>query len=231
MRQTFLDLLYKQLAILLNKNNGYSYLNAQFPNALPKKGIYFFFENGIFRTNSTQLKVMRIGTHSTSKENGTTLRSRLNQHKGNLGNGGGNHRGSVFRLHVGNAHINDLGLHAAFPHWGLGNNAPAAIRAAELPHEITTSNTIRNYPYTFLSVPTFENRSFVETCSIELLSNSNVQIPIDAPLNNWLGFFSPNPAIVNSHLWNVQHINNYQAGNNERYETFINILTTLVDQH
>lgn len=98
MRQTYLDLFYKQLMILINKNQGYSYLNAGYPTNLSSKGVYFFFEEGIFRDNNTHSKVMRVGTHSTSNENQTTLRSRLKQHQGNIRNGGGNHRGSVFRL-------------------------------------------------------------------------------------------------------------------------------------
>ena len=71
----------------------------------PKRGVYFFFEDGELRADGTTPRVVRVGTHGLRKSS-ATLWSRLSQHRGTVGGsmpGGGNHRGSIFRLHVGTA--------------------------------------------------------------------------------------------------------------------------------
>jgi hypothetical protein len=229
MRQQFIDQFYKLLGLLIQQNNGYKFLSNPIVG-LPTKGVYFFFEEGIYRNNSTTHKVMRVGTHSTQGENNTTLTQRLRQHKGNLRNGGGNHRGSVYRKHVGHALINLNGLNDIYPNWGVGNHANQIIIQNELPHEITTSNIIRQYPFTYLKVPTFQERSLIEKCSIEILSNSNQGLQIDVPHINWLGFSAQNPLISNSHLWNVHYVNDYEENNQERYTTFLNLFQNLINQ-
>ncbi len=75
----------------------------------PKRGVYFFFEPFEERTTSgSGLRVTRVGTHGLKAGSRSTLWKRLRQHRGTLRGkyaGGGNHRGSVFRLHVGTALI------------------------------------------------------------------------------------------------------------------------------
>lgn len=69
----------------------------------PDRGVYFFFEPGEVRPNGDP-RVVRIGTHALKAGSKTTLWKRLGQHRGSVGGsrpGGGNHRGSIFRLHVG----------------------------------------------------------------------------------------------------------------------------------
>ena len=68
----------------------------------PHRGVYFFFEPGELRTDSGNgARVVRIGTHALKVGSGTSLWNRLSQHRGMRGSGGGNHRGSIFRLLVG----------------------------------------------------------------------------------------------------------------------------------
>ncbi|EMR74531.1 hypothetical protein MBGDF03_01182, partial [Thermoplasmatales archaeon SCGC AB-540-F20] len=89
----------------------------------PKKGIYFFFENNELKNNGN-LRIVRIGTHALKTGSKTTLWNRLRQHRGNIGGlhpGGGNHRGSIFRLHVGSAIISKNGIQV--PTWSKGNTA------------------------------------------------------------------------------------------------------------
>jgi hypothetical protein len=45
----------------------------------------------------------------------------------------------------------------------------------------------------------------IEANAIGLLSNRD-RAPIDPPTPEWLGNFSPHPAIRASGLWNVQHV-------------------------
>ncbi len=89
----------------------------------PRRGVYFFFERGEERRESSSgLRVVRVGTHALKDRSRTTLRQRLSQHRGIRKTGGGNHRGSVFRKHVGAAVLNrspDLNC----PTWGLGSRS------------------------------------------------------------------------------------------------------------
>jgi hypothetical protein len=68
---------------------------------LPKQGVYFFFdEREKTAFSKTIPRLVRIGTHGVSVGSTATLRSRLRTHLGTR-SALGNHRGSVFRLHVG----------------------------------------------------------------------------------------------------------------------------------
>ena len=72
----------------------------------PKRGIYFFHEVGEYRTDSGDgPRIVRVGTHALKTGANTRLWTRLAQHKGQERSGGGNHRGSIFRLIVGSSLI------------------------------------------------------------------------------------------------------------------------------
>ena len=65
----------------------------------PQRGVYFFMEEDEYRTHSgSGLRIVRVGTHALTGTSKTTLWKRLSQHKGQARSGGGNHRGSIFRL-------------------------------------------------------------------------------------------------------------------------------------
>ena len=64
---------------------------------LPLRGVYFFFEPLEFRRDTgLGPRVVRVGTHGLGAGSRSTLRQRVEQHRGRL-SGGGNHRGSIFR--------------------------------------------------------------------------------------------------------------------------------------
>ena len=68
----------------------------------PKRGVYFFFEDGERRHESGQgPRIVRVGTHALKAGSKSTLWGRLSQHRGHAASGQGNHRGSIFRLLVG----------------------------------------------------------------------------------------------------------------------------------
>ena len=68
----------------------------------PKRGVYFFMEEGENRsTSGSGPRIVRIGTHALKEGSATKLWTRLSQHRGQEKSGGGNHRGSIFRLIVG----------------------------------------------------------------------------------------------------------------------------------
>jgi len=179
----------------------------------PQRGVYFFFEEGENRTESgSGLRVVRIGTHALKNGSTTSLWHRLKQHRGNDYNNGGNHRGSVFRHHVGTALAN-------FHHWPddivqtwpRGSTATREIRDKEHPYEVQVSKTISRMPFLWLAVVDAAGpsslRGFIERNSIALLSNYSVEEnPIDPPSSMWLGKFTKHDAIARSGLWNVNHV-------------------------
>jgi hypothetical protein len=70
--------------------------------AWPGKGVYFVREAGETRTDTgTGPRIVRVGTQALKAGSGTRLWTRLSQHKGQTGTGGGNHRGSIRRHKAG----------------------------------------------------------------------------------------------------------------------------------
>src|ERR1700745_736208 len=64
----------------------------------PRRGMYFFFEDGEGRSDSGEgSRVVRVGTHAVAGSQDTKFWRRLCQHRGPVINGCGNHRASVFR--------------------------------------------------------------------------------------------------------------------------------------
>jgi hypothetical protein len=174
----------------------------------PKRGVYFFMEEGENRLDSGNgLRIVRIGTHALKKDSGTKLWTRLSQHRGQEGTGGGNHRGSIFRLLVGTAIIARNGHQ--FPTWGKGTNAPADVRAGEVALEREVSQVIGAMPFLWLSVedePGAESlRGYIERNAIALLSNFDKE-PLDPPSTEWLGRYCNRERIRRSGLWNSNHV-------------------------
>lgn len=155
----------------------------------PARGIFFFQENGEERSDSgTGLRIVRVGTHALKEGSGTRLWRRLSQHKGRMRSGGGNHRGSIFRLIVGTALIERNGHD--FPSWGQGNHAVRMIRQSEHALERLVSETIGEMPFLWLNIDDEPGpdslRGYIERNSIALLSNYN-KPAIDPPSQTWLG--------------------------------------------
>ena len=175
----------------------------------PKQGVYFFFEEGEFRKGSTDLRVVRVGTHAVSKGAKTTLWKRLRNHRGPLRGkypGGGDHRGSVFRLHVGTAIINREKLNCST--WNIDSSAPTKVKVAEHPIEVRVSKKIGSMPFLWLkaidAASKHSIRKVIEKNSIALLSNYDKSV-IDPPSVDWLGRCCEHVSVRESGLWNVDH--------------------------
>lgn len=211
-RSASLDELYRLLADLEQRCGGKRRLATCDSKGWPKRGVYFFFEEGEFREDGHTPRVVRVGTHAL-RPSGTSLWDRLSQHKGNTGGsrpGGGNHRGSIFRMHVGTA----LMAQGEWPdsrtaYWGVGSTASALIRTQEYPLERAVSAQIGNMPFLWVAVddpPGSEsNRGVIEVGSISLLSNYR-RTPIDPPSPSWLGHRAARDSVRLSGLWNVNHV-------------------------
>jgi hypothetical protein len=175
----------------------------------PDRGVYFFFEDGEFREDGRSLRVVRIGTHAITESSRTRLWTRLSQHRGHEGGryaGGGNHRGSIFRLLVGEALLNGETFGSeVVSSWGKGSSASATVRDLELSLERAVSERIRSMPLLWIDIGRLEDRKMIERNSIALLGNKG-RDPIDAPSPSWVGRLSPRQAVRESGLWNIRHV-------------------------
>jgi len=191
----------------------------------PERGVYFFFELGEYRsTTKNELRVVRVGTHMVSRGSKATLWNRLKTHRGKE-DGGGNHRGSVFRLHVGDAMIQKSAGKIPLPSWAKDQSSSPEIRKKESELESKVSEYIGNMSLLWLNIPDTagpaSDRAFIEKNSIALLCDPKG--PADKPSREWLGNFSSNEAIRGSGLWNVNYVGyNYD-------ERFLGIFAKYVD--
>jgi len=192
----------------------------------PQRGVYFFMEDGEVRSDSgTGPRIVRVGTHALTKGSGTKLWSRLKQHRGQKKTGGGNHRGSIFRLLVGTAIMARNAYD--FPTWGQRSNAPADVRAAENALECEVTKVICAMPFLWLAVddePGAESRrGYIERNTIALLSNFGKE-PLDPPSAGWLGRDCNRELVRKSGLWNQNHVD-------EAYDpAFLDCLDKLVSE-
>lgn len=224
--------LYQLLEGLCDRVGGYCYLrDCDGHPGWPERGVYFFFDHGETRKGGNGLRVTRVGTHAVYSGSRGTLWQRLLQHKGTTAGaypGGGNHRGSIFRLHVGTALLNSRSYGADIRHsWGRGGSASYKVRMIELPLERDVSAFIRNLPFLWLSVPDHpgpdSDRKVIEANAVALLSNRG-RNPIDPPSSKWLGSHASEGAVRESGLWNVNHVNgSYEA-------SFLDVLSRYVAQ-
>lgn len=175
----------------------------------PSHGVYFFFEDGESREGGKTLRVTRVGTHALSETSKTTLWKRLSQHRGSVGGGnpgGGNHRGSIFRLHVGTALIKRDGWPEARDSWARKRPAETSeARLAESELERAVSSVIGAMPLLWIDVPDRHARDAIERGAISLLSNYD-RPSVDPPSETWLGRHADREAIRRAGLWNVDHV-------------------------
>ena len=192
----------------------------------PKRGVYFFFEDGEVRSDSGDgPRVVRVGTHALKSGSKTKLWNRLSQHRGSAESGGGNHRGSIFRLLVGDA-IMARHPSRAVATWGQGSSAESSIREAERPAEFMVSTAIGAMPFVWVPIDDAPGpdsvRGVIERGSIALLSNSR-KSSLDSASGSWLGSDCTRNRVVASDLWNQIHVD-------ESYDPeFLDALETLID--
>ncbi|MEV7044420.1 hypothetical protein [Amycolatopsis sp. NPDC051061] len=172
----------------------------------PSHGVYFFFEPGELRIDGKP-RVVRVGTHGLHGTSRTTLWKRLAQHRGSRV-GGGNHRGSIFRKHVGSALINRDRMPAGSLEAWVSPQPRAEWSAAEADIEHMVSNHIGRMPFLWLNVPTSADgtsqRGYIERNSIGLLSNQLSSQDPPGPV--WLGHHAASLKVRASGLWNVNHV-------------------------
>lgn len=181
----------------------------------PTHGVYFLLEPGEVRSGTgTGSRVVRVGTHAL-RPSQSTLWSRIAAHRGSEEGGGGNHRGSIFRLLVGEALLRREC--APSGSWGIGQSATAAakklggtsseIKERERAHERATSAALGEMRVLCIRTPpeAFDLRAHIERGALALLSNFS-RVALDAPSSGWLGHHSGRPLVRGSGLWNNEHV-------------------------
>lgn len=173
----------------------------------PPRGVYFVREHGENRTDSgAGPRVVRVGTHALTAGSQTKLWTRLSQHRGRR-LGGGNHRGSIFRLLVGQAIVARDSLVSLT--WGVGSTGSREIRESEQELERRVSAIIGNMSILWLGVDDEagpdSRRGHIERNAIALLSNYD-RPALDAPSPGWLGRSSDRRRVRESGLWNSNHV-------------------------
>jgi hypothetical protein len=224
--RTFYTLLDK----LAEKVGGPRRLGDLWPDLdIPERGLYFFFEPGEMRFKSgVGPKVVRVGTHALKEGAVSTLAGRIGQHKGS--DNGGNHRGSIFRMLIGQA-LQARGDMELCRSWNIPGSigsaarklslSPESIKEMERPIETAVSRYMADLRYLWLNVDDppgpDSHRAFIERNSIALLSNVS-KPAIDEASSTWLGQFSSRERVRRSGLWNNNHVN-------EEYDpTFLDVL-------
>lgn len=173
----------------------------------PSAGVYVYYDPQQNRILApTHPKIVRIGTHGVSDGSISTLWQRLKAHKGDL-SGLGNHRTSIFRLHIGTALIASNRLQC--PSWGSTARPSAAELEGEKEIERAVSEYIGRLHISVLPIiddaSKRSDRAYVEQNLIAIMSGR--PCPVECCSESWLGYRCENPAVVRSSLWNVNHTN------------------------
>jgi hypothetical protein len=155
------------------------------------RGVYFFFDPEEPSEFAPSIgRIVRVGTHGLNSGSSSTLWGRLRHHRGHS-DGSGNHRGSVFRKHVGSALLaRDGTKHAT---WGIRSSASREVRASETEIEKRVSEYLGRLLVTYVPVPDEPGpgsmRGYVEINSIGTLTVERNRW--SRPTAGWLGHYSP----------------------------------------
>lgn len=176
----------------------------------PRRGIYFLLEPDELlptrRYSPLLQRIVRVGTHAVSRGSKTTLWDRLSTHRGIMG-GGGNHRSSIYRLHVGAA-LAAKNPSSIVPTWGEGQTPPQGAQLSEVGLEREVSRYMSNVRVLWLDIPDDpgprSDRAFIERNAIGLLSRYRVASGETSA--SWPGNYSESVDIATSGLWNLNHL-------------------------
>jgi hypothetical protein len=200
-----LDLTYKVIKRLVDRSKLLT-LKDIVAREMPEAGVYLFFDESEHRLKDLgTLRVVRVGTHGVAAGSKATLRNRMRTHFG-TGAGEGNHRSSIFRLHVGRSMLNAR-LTRHVDTWG-SQKADKKTLLGERDMERVVSQYLSQLHVALIDIPGVSeksnDRSYIEQNLIAILSNKCR--PLDPPSYKWLGNNSDKREIRKSGLWNVNHV-------------------------
>jgi len=223
-RPTKLQQFYRELERLQDSTDGPYYLS-DVDGSLdwPDRGIYVFFDpqSDLEHQSPDQWYISRVGTVGDCKGSKSTLWERLRAHRGTTSGSyadGGNHRGSIFRQHIGRSIIAREGLEDEYPHWGQSHRElpddveTTPLREQEHKLELRVSERIREMPFLVIDIPGEPGadctRAMIEKNLIGLVAHARRTTP-GLIRDGWLGRSSPRGTIAHSGLWNLDHVGLY----------------------
>ena len=227
-RQSDLHRFYEILATLEHKTKSTRTLaDCSKLSGWPSQGVYFFQEPCEYRFATEEgLRIVRVGTHALKAGSRRKLWDRLKQHKGANRPSGGNHRGSIFRLLVGNSLMKRDRV--SCPSWEQGKSKPRSgtERETEEALERKVSTVIGAMPFLWLAVEDEPGpasmRGYIERNAIALLSNYD-KSSLNPPSFGWLGSWCNRTKVQKSGLWNNNHVDEpYCPKFLENLEYFVN---------
>lgn len=221
-RPPTLQALYDSLGELNERTDGPYYLDAVDGTLdWPERGIYIFFspDTDLACDPVSEAEIVRIGTVGAQANSTNSLWRRLRIHRGSFSGkyaGGGYHRSSIFRHHVGRSIIERDGLEDEYPEWNTphstlrNENRTTEVRAQEHPLEKQVTDYICSLPFLVVDIPgepgRDSDRSRLETNLIALLSHARRTTP-GLKSDTFLGNHSPRAEINKTGLWNIDHVN------------------------
>lgn len=205
-RVKHLRLLYEEIEHLRSRGSTFL-LRELAAQDLPDKGLYLFIDQTELNRWQQPGRIVRIGTHAVSAGSRSVLRTRLRNHLGNQ-DGSGNHRGSIFRLHVGASLLARNSYEMRADHWGKSNDASRRIKVSEDWLEKEVSDYLGRLEVAVIEIDDEASknslRAKTERQLIALLTEN--WLPLERPRADWLGYSSDRDAIVRSGIWNVLEV-------------------------
>jgi len=117
-----------------------------------RKFLYGFFEAGETRSKPEgEPRNVRVGAHGLTATSKATLWQRLTAHRGSAKVSTGNHRGSIFRLLIGDA-LRRRDPLLTVNTWGVGSHGPHDVRLPEVPLERIVSEYVATMPFVWLTI-------------------------------------------------------------------------------
>jgi hypothetical protein len=182
--------------------------------ALPRNGIYFFYEEGE-RQHESRPRIVRVGTHRDGN-----FRSRiaehfvLNERKMRFTQDqSAPHDRSIFRKHIGRALLNKTG-DSYLSVWDLHFTTPAGRAASRHLRDINKEVAIESeitrilretFSFRFIEIAEEIQRMGTEGLERALIGTL-ASCPSCGPSDTWLGNHSPSIKIRESGLWLIQHL-------------------------
>lgn len=189
------------------QNGGREIAKASGKMAWPTRGVYLVLDASNAKTPSGMPRIVRVGTHAVSIGSRTSLWDRLSTHRGTLA-GGGSHRSSIFRLHVGRAWMRHAPSTLWPASWSEGQSATREIRDSEIVLEKQVSHLIGAMRVLWLNVDDMpgaaSERAYIERNLIALLSRAGLLWGRN--WSGWLGRQAADWRIATSGLWNLNCI-------------------------
>ena len=173
----------------------------------PARGVYLVLDADGRVSRSGMPRIARVGTHAVSIGSQSSLWNRLSTHRGTLA-GGGSHRSSIFRLHVGRAWTRAVRSEQWPSSWAEGQSASRETRLGEAELETQVSRVIGAMRVLWLDIDdepgAASERAYIERNLIGMVSRAGLLWG-----GNWHGWLGRNAAdwrIATSGLWNLNHV-------------------------